>query len=519
MTNKIAKFRERQKEIMLLMAVWALVYLWRLPFLGFYSDDYTLIFKAVNLDNFEQRSSYLMEIFANRPLCGLMGIFWTSLYGDNALLWHLHLSFLSLMNALIIYGITHKLNNLACFIDEKKEFYFAAIWLALPITLGFTIWPTMAFASPSLTFFLFAFYFIFKGPKLPFKNIVFSISFYALSIFTYEVFYLQFLPLLALVWIFKKKMILKSKNVLQLASLFFVLQMVAIIFNRLSHGGVKKSLNIQFVLGRIQAVIENPRYLYQAIIPIAIVLFFIGFSIKLIIDYKKKKKTLSERKLVFGVSLFASLLSVLIFLSAGYSIRPFGTGSRTTMVFSFWLLIMLMCITLPKKISSAKNNKILGFVFLSILLGINFCQSVGWIKSWEIQQKVLKSFPIAKFQNLESEATVVAIMPNYYKDVIILEEDGTFEHAIESKYPDLEHKNFQYLVHKHQGFQAATFVYSQNIIKRLRLRSGHWGGEWQRPYFYLWNYYTGSVHLINADLTLEVEQDFSKLDLSTFPVL
>jgi len=496
-----------KNSFLILLSLVVISMAWRPFFLGFYSDDYNLIIEVVNkgYTRYELFESLLYK-FANRPLYGVNAFLLIPILGDSAIAWHSFSVVFSFLIAFVLLKICRIFNKSK--LDSKLVIY-SSLWILLPINFGFLSWPTCIMGLPVVLWYLLSFYYLIRNNKIVIKDVVLSLFFYMLCIFTYESFYFQFIPMLGACFIYKQNFY-KDKIYIKVGLLFFLLQALAIIFNRTVTTGGKKSFDADFIINRILAAINNPEYLIQASIPI---LFIIGSSIYVFFLYKKNKvnNNISNDQLMIINFIIGIIISICIYLSVGYSIRPFGLGSRTAICFSIFISFILFFIA---RIIFNKDEMLkIKHLVIPILLSFSvFWQGFNWASSKNIQEEVLNEIPIDKISNIYN-SLILCLVPNFAGDVLIFEDIWSLNPAILNKYKIIENNRLNFLPHKNEGFRSSHSVLSKNTHQFITIRSGHESSILHAENIYIWNYYTKKLYHVDKEITIDAQSDLTKLDL------
>ena len=298
-----------KKSFLILFTLVVISMAWRPYLFGFYSDDYNIILEPISKGySSHELIGYLFNLYGNRPLSGVNAYILISILGDSSFAWHFFAVIFSFLIAFVILKICMVFNNKE--LNSKLAIY-SSLWILLPTNFGFLSWPT-SFISllPVILWYLLSFYFLIRNDKTASKDIILSLFFYMLCIFTYESFYFQFIPIIGACIIYKPNFY-KDKIYLKVGLLFVLLQSFAIIYHRLSSLGGRKSFDIDFIINRVIAVINNPEYLFQVSIPI---LFVVGSFIYVFYLYRQnktsKKKLSSEQLMIINFIILYYVLEV-----------------------------------------------------------------------------------------------------------------------------------------------------------------------------------------------------------------
>lgn len=475
---------------------------WRPFYLGFYSDDYTLFVEplAVGTPTGNVAKS-LFEIYLNRPLTGLWAALFVFVCQKNPVLWQSVLCVQAIVMSLLIVMILERLVKLM--VEPKKTIdpLILWIWPCLPITYGFLAWPTHSHPNFCFISFLAAMWAL-----LSFRpwRVYLSLAAVVASFLTSEHFYFQIFPLYALVFWNRRVLGYKRSELGWLALGLLATQIGALSFNRLIQKGITKTFDPEFIFTRIKSSLMHPEYWHHIAIPLSVATTMIVIIWNLIRRWQAAQKVSPGAGLML-IALAGSFFSAGLCLAAGYSIRPFGLGSRTSMVFSLWLVVFLLGLCL--QFNSLSHQRLLLGALIGLLLPVNIWQGKQWAGSWEKQKKVLADVPVGSFSQLPSGACVVGLVPNYQGDVLVFDEDWTLGPAIISAHPALKNKKLKIIPHKNSGFSKADLTFSDGKISRISKLSGHKLGDIQAKDLYLWNSYSGNLFRVASPWHLPVNQD------------
>jgi hypothetical protein len=137
---------------LVILAVWIILYAWRPWHLGFYHDDW---FMARSFDVVE--AERLFAQFPSRPLLVAVTLAAGRMLGADPFAWQALMVVSSLAVALLLAEVGRRLAR-ALILDEIGAIAAGAagacLWLALPWTLGFTVFVTAFNGLPGLLIFL-----------------------------------------------------------------------------------------------------------------------------------------------------------------------------------------------------------------------------------------------------------------------------------------------------------------------------------------------------------------------------
>jgi hypothetical protein len=486
----------------ILTGVWLAAFAWRPFLLGFYSEDYFLFLKPLSEGIAPAPFFiYITNTFAHRPLSGLVAFFCAQVYGNHAFLWHCFAALTCLIIGGLLWLVLKQLNQLNDPLKDSQLAWLTALWWLLPTSYGFVSWPTHMVQLPVVPLFLLSFYFLIKDRSLSLKSFSLALFFYLLCLFTHEGFYLQYLVPFAILLLYKKEYRLSLRKWGLWLGAFTCVQGGAILFIHLVAGGAHKQFDPVFTVNRILKVLQNPRYWVDAVIPLIIVIGSTYCAFRIYKTIRRNPGRIPHNSLLFLIFLGGLLLSVFLYLGAGYSIRPFGLGSRSTMCISV-LFIGLLLPVLKSSTGSLKIKKYLLWGLTLIMAVTSGVQGYHWHASWVLQKKVMVSIPEQQFLNFREPAIVLCLVPNYQGHVLVFEEFWTLEPAVHFNYPQLRQKKLHFLPHKNSGFRAAESIFADNEFRYRPLYSGHTWDVFQGDYLYFWNFYTGELYEAQGDIAI-----------------
>ena len=471
---------------------------WRPFFLGFYSDDYVgILLRQAQGQSAQQLFDYYSSNFATRPITGLFAYGLTRVCGDDPFLWHSIAAVVSLAFGCLIWLVLAELNRIEDPLEERHITWISCLWLVLPTSFGFLSWPMYFTHFPALFFFLCSFYLLIRTTDFPASRALFAFITYCLCLLTYEGFYFLYFVPFGIVVLKLEADSIRDRfkwKIVGWFSLFTIAQAGAIVLQ-----SSRRPLNPNFVLTRITSVLENPGFIVQALIPLLIVITAIIIGVAMVVRIRRHSFELTTHHWLLLILLGGLLSNVMLFLAAGYSIRPFGTGSRTTMCVSFLSAFAL----LPAlKLNSKRLRAIYStrWWLLLVLLLSTGLQGYYWHTSWVLQKEVLSKLPAAEFETLDSPGVVVCVVPNFVSDVMVFEETWTLQAAVEIHYPEL--KEFRFLPHKNTGFRAASLHFFERRVNYHFEISAHHAPSYRAKHLYVWNYYTGEILVAKGNVII-----------------
>ena len=496
-----------RKTIWTLLGVWFVTYAWRPFLLGFYSDDYALILQPVALDlSAKQLLDFYSRMYANRPISGLLAYHYLQLFADSAVLWHLAGAATCLLTGALLWLVLERLNRIGQPLDGDRLTWLTAIWWLLPTSFGFVSWPTYVIHFPVVPLFLLSFFLLISNPRLPWPATALALLVHGLGLATHEAFYFQYLVPFAVLLLVRQDTRWRWRNWGGWLSAFTLAQGLAIVFNRLTRGGPKKQFDPEFILNRIVSVVEHPRFLVHAVIPLLIVSVAAFLLLQTVRRWRRHSRQIPANHALTVIFVGGLLLSVFLYLGAGYSIRPFGLGSRTTICVSV-IAVLLLLPLLKQNPGFARATKAASWGVLLLLAVLSGIQGYHWHGSWRLQNEVMSRLPQRQLLEVERGALILCLVPNYDGHVVVFEDVWTLDPAASVHYPELRPSRLRFLPHKNTGFRAAEASFVGGRLSYRHLYAGHQLGTYKARHLYVWNYYTGELLRAAGDVVIPPHQN------------
>ena len=495
-------FRSLSSPYGVIILLWGLCYVWRPLYLGFYSDDYIVLFVPVTFHPSAEWWNYELNMYPNRILCGVFSYLAVLSLGVNPAAWQTFGAVVVLVESLLFLQILQRLNGLqATKLDAKVITLIACLWLINPFAFGFTAWPTYMIANLCVVAFQLATLAYLSG------RVFASCALFAISCFILEAYYFQFILFLGLSWIYRDRLSVERGKVLRHLAAFSLIQVSFIVYNRLVQGGVRKSFNLDFVITRISNVIQNPQYWWEALIPFAIGLFFMILLVRSV--HKIRSQGIEPNQAMMLLVCCCAALNLLLYLAVGYSLRPFGIASKTMIVISTLFLFMIFIVAHRFPRRAYGIVAVLGVCFVPLFAQ----QTKAWADSWSLQQEVVRGFPADVVAREGREATVLAIAPNRVDSVLVFEEPWALGPALQVHYPVLRRARVEFLTHKFGTFSATRTVYDGLQVTQVGRLSGHsQSRSVGEQGLLLWSYYDRSLRRVSAPFVLEEDVSTIRLD-------
>lgn len=512
----------RESGLYLPLMLWVVLYAWHPFALGFYYDDWGTMPEArfhgaaFSLD----RLTWFYHFIPDRPLQGFNYFFLTSLFEDSAFLWQswMALTFLAFM---IVYF--HFLTSLFKLFDLKPGWAIplaTALWPCLPWILGWSVWCCTNGFWIMLLFVLTCERLITpwvegKNPGLlpAVLNTVASLM--------YEQFYFQFFLILGFLFVSGKARELKKRLWLLPVSALFVGQVATFLYNRsLSHRGlmsnglslfINKTLTLPLILLRSGGSLKAPLAI-SAVIVVPVLLWAF---------YQQVAKAPSRQKRwawlgLLGISLTGLLMCAAYYSVGGYPLGAVGTGSRTVVGLSFWLVTLFAIgfyswFNLSKSPRVAWLSKIaIAALFVSLALA-SLQKTSEWATVWAFENKVLASAPVRQIMQTRPDAVILYEGPYKYKNILFFNSEWSVTGAMNGTYPQIRPlQNPQGDTFQQRGWKPFLLCAKYPVVwdgERIKHKIGGrmWSGYASEVW--LWEYKTNRLLQLQAPLTIKCERN------------
>lgn len=486
----------------LIVLLWSICYIWRPLYLGFYSDDYTVLFEPFKLYPASGWLNYYVSLYSNRILAGVFSYVLLGTLQVNPFLWQLFGAMVVLAESLLFFKALRILNDLQpAKLDCKVIALISCLWIINPFSFGFTAWPAHMVTGLCVVAFLLAFIAYFQGRFLA------SFILYSVSCLTLEAYYFQFILFLGLSWVYQHKFVFRHTRLARHLAVFSLLQLSFISYNRLTQGGTTKNFNPEFIFTRVFGVVRNPVYWLEALIPFLILALFLALLIRNL--PKIRDRSIEPHHVTLLLLSFCAFVNLLMYMSVGYSIRPFGIASKTTIVVSALSIfaVFILAQSFPNK------ARIIVIIAMLFFTPIFIQQTKDWADSWLLQQKVIHAFPAEVIAREGREKILLAIVPNRVNSVLVFEESWALGPALRAHYVVLREAKVEYVTHKFGTVSATRTVYDGAQIGQFGRFSGHVSlGLKHENGLLLWNYFDGSLRRVDRPFVLEEDLSLDYLN-------
>lgn len=397
-------------------AVWLIFYVPRIWRFGFYGGDWSDLMLLNPFDS-------IWWLFNSRPVS--IGIFYAlpRLIGDHPAIWQSLLCASMLLVSCLLYKILIRAGLLlempavtSIGSYRLSADVVVACWLLFPWTLGWTAWPTLLMGQLALVLFLLSMYLLVTAETK--GRVVAAALIYALCDFTYEPFYLAFLPFLVILFFSSER----RHFWLMVVSLFSV-QIIAVGYNRLMahimvNGGAAKVVDFSafsklpgtytHLFGQLVSTAPHTSRLIWIASAIATVL--LGLILR------RKGPSAVRFAAVLLSCLVAIAISVLQFGLANYGISGNGESARTTIAVSIWLAFLVFvfvrtCWSSTLPMARGMSVAVVAALMIGYGAGL-YHQNELWAFSWREAVRIVVAAPAAEIAQLPSDALIVYVGPS-----------------------------------------------------------------------------------------------------------
>lgn len=453
-------------SILFLVVVWLLAYGARPFLLGFYCDDWSLLFHAPlkNTGPFAlARLSFFFDSHTTRPALALSSYFLGALCGESTFRWQIAAAGLTLAAALALRRLLRAILEQVLSCDVRAADLATGLWLLIPWNLGSTAW---AISAPSL---LAQVWFALSGAvflgatRTRTSALYLAPGLYALSCLTYEPFYGQFAVLILIGLAGGLWRATGWRHLLGLCVGYGAAQALALAWGRVGvrwfHYAPAKSLQPDWFASSGYALAQIPAELLRALPEVAtafrfwtvggaIVLCGVAAAYVLVRMVRRQAAAGTYLRLLGVLTACAAGVCLLtaVYAMAGYSVTGRGLLSRTTMSLNVWLAIAVCAIlgvlmTQPRWLARPAVAWALGLGVLLFTAQLGRVQE--WAASWAIGQRVLNNVPIADLEDSEPDAFILYVVPEGTSDVAVFGAAWDLDAAMKYRYPQLGSRHFR----------------------------------------------------------------------------
>jgi hypothetical protein len=363
-------------------------------------------------------------LFNSRPVS--IPIFYAlpRLIGDHAAVWQLLLCASMLAASWLFYKILIRVGLLLERPAETSSGGYklsadvvVACWLLFPWTLGWTAWPTLLMGLLALLFFLLSMHLLLTAESE--SQVVAAALVYALCDFTYEPFYLAFLPFLLILFMSNERRHFWLK-----VALFSSAQIIAVGYNRLMahimfNGGAAKTIKLSSIgtsLGSLRHLISQLLVAAPQTSWLIRTASIMVAAVVLLVLVVERNAPIARRYAAVLIScLLAIAASAVQFGVASYGISGVGEPSRTTIAISLWLAILIFVVVRvcwSSRLPLMRGASVAVMTALMVGYGVGlYHQNELWAFAWRESVRTAGAAPAAEIAKLPANALIVYVGP------------------------------------------------------------------------------------------------------------
>lgn len=491
----------------LVLAVWAILYLPRPFMLGFYSDDWSSLVEPIHgttpfsLDRLGQFVG-IHTGYGSRPVLGMFAFLLSSVFGSSAMAYQWAAIVLVLIAAL---SLRAWLNGLLAAFSEYHSLvadWAVIFWLVMPWMLAVTAWPVMSHTLlAQILFTEAARMLMFPGPLSAKFAVRFGLLLMA-SALTYEAFYFQIFLVIALWAISGVGGGHDKRKMFMFLSIACIAQATPILLNRYAAQiGANTSktlskqwqsillLNIRHFPAVLEASLLDRRSLWAGsvvlLLACAVCLAVVG------ITSQRQRPLIKMILLIALLAVTSFCISTSIYSLAGYGFTYTGVESRTLFSASWSLSIaffgLLACFFIRANVV-LRGGLLLSAIGVVVLAAYAQHTTLqDWAHVWQQERTIVAAAPVAEISQLPPDSSILYIGPSYYKSIVIFGASWDLTHAVFARKPLSDKRK------PHQGLitiYPATELYKWSwdgsyLIQNL---PGYWTQTFPAAHLYVWEY-------------------------------
>lgn len=357
--------------------------IWQPFYLGFHHDDWSVFalpyYNPLAILNFGDRAGYFL---VNKFILAI----WN---GDYFWLQWIKIS----INLITAFSISYLVLQLQKLTGEGSKFIAlisGGFWLTAPWGLGYTLWTSASIGNLAIALFSASISLVilwWNSGKI--FQLIFSIILFGLGLTIYQSIWFAYLPLLFLIFLLSNR---DRNELLKLALVIFLFSAVQLLFVLNSINSSPKSFNENFYVTLVSSIINGPYIFIDQIGLIGLISIVIAYLLASALSTPTNRYHLYNIAIKLALISSGILISIIIYSSANYRISGIGEGSRTTVMITFWIALLLGSITI--KYTNALNIRALMFISLFFILpNLLAYRSAAkpWVDSWAKQIEVLST--------------------------------------------------------------------------------------------------------------------------------
>lgn len=501
----------------LVVVVWAFMYLPR-PFkLGFYCDDwYTLVEPTHATAPFSlARFGQFVGVYTNdgsRPVAGVLEFLLSSAFGSSAMAFQWAGIVFVLIAALSLRSLLNGLLAAFCEYRSLAADWAAVFWMAMPWMLAATAWPQMVHGLLAQILFTEAARTLAHRGPLTAKVVVRFALVLMASTLAYEAFYFQIFLVIGL-WAFWPGVGRHGRReTFMLTSIACIAQAIAISLNRyVAHldPSSSKTLNVQWRSLLLANSVHFPAVLraslsdYGSLWTIC-VYSLLAIALCLVVMGMIRKSQRSLAKAVLLVLLLAVVsfgISTTVYSLAGYGFTHAGIESRSlfpaSLALSIALFGLLAC-------SMVRANAVLKGGLVLPAIGIVVTAAVAqhatlqdWAYVWQQERRIVAAAPVNEISRLPTGSSILYVGPSYYRNLVIFGASWDLTYAVFSRKPLSENrKPDQGVITIHPATDLYKWSWDGSYLTQDL--PGYWTQKSPVAHLYVWDYTRSRLNGVGA---------------------
>lgn len=419
---------------LVVLAVWLAVTAWRPFLLGFYHDDWHVLALTDGSAPFSwERLSPLAALYANRPAVIPIHFTLSSLCGQSAPAWHIAGALLLLVALLALQRFLRRLTCLWGPSSTWAADLAAAVWLLYPWSHGYRLWPVMTPALVAIALVAWSAHELLATAEGRRPRYVLLGLAYLAAVLIYEVFYLSFVPLAAVVALaglasrrLARRPLLVAAAVLTAAQLVSVgyNRLAPLLFDRAPTKGFSPAWlwltghSLSHLPARVTECLSDSARLVSAVaIALGIAWLLTGLAGAI---FRNRFRALATQVGAVAIAAGGAVLAVALFAVAGYEVVTIGGFSRTMLGIDLWLAVALAIILTPLMGWPRPWSVGPAAAVCALAAGLGHAyadRASDWAGVWRQEQHVLAAAPRAALRRVPPPAVIVLDQPTASRGV------------------------------------------------------------------------------------------------------
>lgn len=437
---------------------------WQPFLLGFYSDDWPFSIGASHLGAPFSKARWifaLKQADPTRPGLAPLRYLFSSLCGDQALLWHGALLLGNILVAISIFKLLIAITETRNPAARAIAIAAASCWLLFPWNQAANYWPTMLPAVIALAVEGFLCAYLIDGWKKDRSRAVAAALVYLWMCVSYEAFYLQWAALLLMAAVLLIEHQARLRTIALTAAGLLVAQGAALWwwhYGKSAYAGRYRpvlsspgSLVAQGISRIGPAILTSMSEISWIVSTLAIVVVAF-WTVACFRSFRIVGGERSGRRstmLFAGASLVAAFVSVVVYTVGGRTIVATGLETRSLYVFNFWVIIAAAILTM---FAFERLSRVPKRVFAASVAMLGLCLAVGqvmrageWATAARLQNHILRHAPADELKRVEPGSHIVFVNTREINGAPVLSSSDDLQQALPWMYPYL--RNLQFTVY------------------------------------------------------------------------